>query len=1107
MRPLRPAAALLLLLSTGVAAGQGVHVVAPDPAHALAAAGLRAGDRLIAWEVMLPAGEIRRGEFDDVFDVFRVSTSLAPLGKPMLRIERGGESLALQVPPGYWVAELAPAVPGHSRFEEAVEALGDPRTATTGRTALERLLRETRDALDTAWYRHILAEALRRDGDTAVADAQTEQAVNAALAVGETFAAGWLLQKAGIQYFGLGQAARGMELLRRALGVWESGDPDSLAVAHCLNNLAIAASIRSDYETSERYGTRALEIRRRLLGDSLLTADVLHTLGNTAFWSDDLATAEGHYREALSIRRAREPGGIAEARTLAVLGNVYWRYGQLGEARSRVERALAIYRARGADPVYVGESLVSLGHFAHDQGDYAAAERYRLQALQILEDASPQATQIPDTLLGLGNVSWRRGDYTAAEAYFERALTRYEAIQPRGQRVSGVLMQLGQLALERGRVAAASDYLAESMAILQKLGAAGPLLASRHQALAGVARARGRYETAGDHLRQALALYTEKTDENLQAAEVYRDQAAIHAAQGRNGAAIRRLEQALDIAEALAPGTLHEALPAYDLAVLLESGDDLKGALAAYERAAGALDGQRSLLGGSQRARASFEQRYGHIYKDYLRLLLETGRDAAAFDLLERYRARALLALTAERRLDLGHRLPGDLAERLERANWHYEQAQLLLAESTAPSAEDVREIARLRSEREELVARAREQYPAEAAAVPPRPLSLAEAAAALPPDTALVSYALLEGETALFFLPAGGKAADLAVYRLPVGRAKLGDAVRRLRLLLKSPDAGAATRTALDELSSSLFDRLLAPAAERIGTAGRLLIVPDGALHLLPFGLLRDADGIYLVERLPLQTALSVTVYGLMREPQSRPAPLAIAAIGSASPGAEASSAPRARQPGFTLPAARRELAMIGDVFGDAVIHSGAAASEARLFRTAPESRILHLATHAVADPRRPLDSYLLLSPDRERTDGSGIVHAWEIYERLSLAADLVVLSACDTGVGTVMGGDGLVSLTRAFQYAGARSVLASLWPVSDAATAELMRGFYEGLHDGMTTDEALRNAQLALAKPHGWQRLRHLFAGRGADWSHPYYWAGFQLHGPGDRALTDAR
>ena len=145
----------------------------------------------------------------------------------------------------------------------------------------------------------------------------------------------------------------------------------------------------------------------------------------------------------------------------------------------------------------------------------------------------------------------------------------------------------------------------------------------------------------------------------------------------------------------------------------------------------------------------------------------------------------------------------------------------------------------------------------------------------------------------------------------------------------------------------------------------------------------------------------------------------------------------------------------------------------------------IIHFATHAVINERFPLDSALVFTIPEHPKEGqdNGLLQAWEIFESMRIDADLVTLSACDSGLGKEMGGEGLIGLTRAFQYAGARSVLASLWRVEDKATAELMRRFYTYLKSGMTKDEALRHAQIDLI--------------HSKDYSNPRDWAAFQLNG----------
>jgi CHAT domain-containing protein len=176
-----------------------------------------------------------------------------------------------------------------------------------------------------------------------------------------------------------------------------------------------------------------------------------------------------------------------------------------------------------------------------------------------------------------------------------------------------------------------------------------------------------------------------------------------------------------------------------------------------------------------------------------------------------------------------------------------------------------------------------------------------------------------------------------------------------------------------------------------------------------------------------------------------------------------------------------------IAGLYGDgARVYVGEQATEGRVKAEARGARYLHFACHGFLDERLPLNSGLALTIPVPPVAGedNGLLQAWEILEHVRLDADLVTLSACDSGLGKEMGGEGLIGLTRAFQYAGARSVVASLWSVYDRSTADLMRHFYGALRRGVPKDEALRRAQVALIQG-------------GPQRSHPLSWAAFQLFG----------
>jgi CHAT domain-containing protein len=268
-----------------------------------------------------------------------------------------------------------------------------------------------------------------------------------------------------------------------------------------------------------------------------------------------------------------------------------------------------------------------------------------------------------------------------------------------------------------------------------------------------------------------------------------------------------------------------------------------------------------------------------------------------------------------------------------------------------------------------------------------------------------------------------------------------------------------------------ALYDLLIRPVERHLVSARRLLVCPDGPLHQLPFAALRRR-GAYLAEWKPLTLVASGTV--LAQLARSRPA-------APGAPSLVAFGDPRA--PGLpTLAGGRREVAAITSLFPGAKAYLGTEATEERVKTLGKGIRYVHFAAHGVLNERLLLESALAFTPaSAEAGVDRGLLHAWEIFERVRLDADLVTLSACSSAAGTEVAGEGILGLTRAFQYAGARSVLASLWRVPDKSTPPFMRQFYGALKAGLPKDEALRRAQVAAIR-----------AGH-----HPIRWASFQLYG----------
>ena len=310
-----------------------------------------------------------------------------------------------------------------------------------------------------------------------------------------------------------------------------------------------------------------------------------------------------------------------------------------------------------------------------------------------------------------------------------------------------------------------------------------------------------------------------------------------------------------------------------------------------------------------------------------------------------------------------------------------------------------------------------------------------------------------------------------VAAVDLNVSRAALVPLVDFARGTLAAPTEGA-TRRAWRGPLRRLFEQLVAPVEEHglLNGKGRLLIAPHGELHYLPFAALvrPGTTEQLLVERYVVAYVPSASVWLRLR---ARPVPAASGGVLALAPRSEA------------LPGSRAEVQAIGRIHGDgARVLVGPAATERAFRASAPEHRIVHLATYGILNKHNPLFSFVEL----EAGDGEdGRLEVHEVFG-LSLNARLLVLSACQTGLAAgaladVPPGDDWVGLVRAFLFAGASNVLATLWPVEDVATARLMERFYRELAAGRSEGEALTAAQRAGA--------------RDAKTAHPFYWAGFAL------------
>jgi CHAT domain-containing protein/tetratricopeptide (TPR) repeat protein len=476
-------------------------------------------------------------------------------------------------------------------------------------------------------------------------------------------------------------------------------------------------------------------------------------------------------------------------------------------------------------------------------------------------------------------------------------------------------------------------------------------------------------------------------------------------------------------------------------------------------------------------------------YDLYVELLLQRGSHAQAFQVAERARARAFLDTLSLAREEIGAAVPEEYVQAENALLREISTRQATLRAPTLSGADLERARAALEASEARLTAlRARlaSDRPAVAHARYPRLMAADDVRReVLGVDETLLMFYLGPRSSAAWVVQQDG----VTLIRLPP-REAVERAVRAYLAEISTP------ATVVNRTSARALAAMLVPDLEtHVGTGSRLIVIPHGILHHLPFEALIDAQQRYFIERYVISYAPSASSLAYLRRPlANRARGSQVVAVGNP----VVRPAPPARERDFQidwirdlqpLPHTGDELRRIASLFGTrARVLEQEEANEAALAQSLEGAAALHFATHALVDEERPDRSGLALT--LRAPDSDGILQMREIY-RMRMRAGLVTLSACRTALGRRLTGEGVMGLSRAFFYAGADAVVASLWNVNDAAASQWMGSFYESLRTGQPIDEAVRSAKLRLLNS-------------GTKLRHPYYWASFVASGHASATLA---
>lgn len=983
-------------------------------------------------------------------------------------------------------------------FAEAEQLLKDER-AESSRRAIERfkdslpLWRATSDRRKEALTLKRIGDAYQPLGDYQTALTFYNQALVLNRATGNRKSEAETLNEISYIYLNFGMNQKAIELSTEALRLAEAaGDQD--AVARAYNNLGEIYYGFGKLQESLKFCEQALKLSRSLNNRA---GQALALVSSGYVYSDvgQVRQAFNSYEQAISLWQSI-PERRGEAITLSAIGRLYSRIGESQEALDFFQRAQRLLQPIG-DPIWDASVLNGMALIYNGLGESRRALEYYDRSLSLFRGAKylyGEAT----TLGEIGRVHFSTGENAKALQHHELALSIFKSIGDR--RMENVeLKEIGKIHDAQGDKSKALDYYR---------------------------RARSSYRNEKDLRGEAITV-------NLMG--------RIYADRGQKQPAMDLFAQALSLSrEAEFP--LTEAAALHNIARLERDNGNLFAAREGTEQALSIIESLREKVNSSD-LRASYFASVRQQHEFYIDLLMQLdqknpagGFNVAAFEASERFRARSFLEMVSAARVGVRDKADPALLERERQLNQQFrETANRRMKLAQAAGAESA-ETSKLTKELDELVWQLREVEAQIRAGtirdlLPTQPLNLKDIQQrVLDDDSVLLEYMLGEERSYVWEVTR----TDITGYELPA-RARIETAARRFRDLLtvNQPFENetfsqhqARIREAdaqIPEAAAALSDFVIAPVQHKLGTK-RLIIVADGALHYIPFLALTVKPGPNEMsnpgERIPLlanheivyEPSASALAY-VRNEGTPRNTSKSIAVFANpvfdandsrvtnpASPTSSQVSTSRDlfREVGIldgkipaALPASRTEAEAIMSFapWGTGLKALGFEASRATV--TSPELahyRIVHFATHGYVDYERPELSGLVLSlVDRQGQPQEGYFRLHDIYN-LKLSADLVVLSACNTGLGKEVKGEGLIGLTRGFMYAGAGGVAASLWKVDDEATAELMTRFYEGMFKkGLRPSAAMREAQLWM-----WQQRR---------WKQPYFWAAFIMQGRYDQ------
>jgi CHAT domain-containing protein/Tfp pilus assembly protein PilF len=825
-------------------------------------------------------------------------------------------------------------------------------------------------------------------------------------------------------------------------------------------------------------------------GAGAAQARALNDIGQVHYDRGDLQEAMEWFQKSLALSESIHDDRAA-ARALNNTGNVYKDEGEFSLASECYQKDLAL-GDKLHDDMVIFNAVGNLGILYTERGDYAQALSFLKRALDLAERFGNQRG-IALTWINMGAIFERQGDYAEAAAYAQRALDAATAVNDR-QKMGVAWLNLGTEDQFNGDLTSALAKYENGLAIFEALGDKMHASADLTE-MGAVHMARKEYAEAIELFQKSLHIQ-EEIGARDEAATTLIDLAAAHNLEGDFEEALRLSMHAQELAN-----TGVQIQPVWRAHV--QTGYAYRGlghmdrAEAEYRQAISVIEDIRLHMAGGESEQAVFFTNRLEPYHRMIELLVNAGRNSAAFEYAERAKARVLVDILKAGRPQLDTVLTAEERRRDQKLRMKLAALNLRLTRQVSSGASNDHPLSlqsELQDARLDYAAFQTNLYGAHPEIRIQRgemdPIRVDQAQQLVNADSAFVEFAVTSDRVFLFVSSGAGTEREsdkLHVFVQSIEKQKLGELVEQFRRQLADRDLRFRAT------ASRLYELVLGPARGYLRGKEKLIVVPDDVLWNLPFQALLSPAGRYVLEDHSVSYAPSLTaLQAMMRVKQQRrhePGQAKLLAMGNP---AGAGFAPDRGKPigsaseSGNLPQTENEVRQLGQIYSAnrSRIYIGREATQSRFKAEAGGADVLHLATHGVLNNASPLYSYVLLAAGDKGSSEDGRLEAADLLQ-MQLRAELVVLSACETARGRVGAGEGTIGLSWALFVSGVSSTVLSQWRVDSESTTRLMTTFHRNRRNGMSDAQALRAAALGVRKDPAYQ--------------HPFYWAPFIMIGAG--------